>query len=56
LRNDRLVEIERVLQGGPLEEGNLVVISDHLTLSHDAKVKVRRVVDMTVAWDTNAEE
>jgi multidrug efflux pump subunit AcrA (membrane-fusion protein) len=50
LRNDRFVEIERVLQGGPLKEGTLVVVSDHLTLSHDAKVKVKRVLDMTVAW------
>lgn len=56
LRNDRFVEIESVLQGGPLDEGTLVVVSNHLTLSHDAKVKVRRVVDVTVAWDTNAEE
>ncbi len=56
LQNDQLVEIESVLQGGPLDEGTLVVVSDHLTLSHDAKVKVKRVVDMTVAWSTSAEE
>ena len=50
LRNDRFVEIERILQGGPLDVGTLVVVSDHLTLSHDAKVRVKKVVDMTVAW------
>ena len=55
-RNDRFVEVESVLQGGPLDEGTLVVVSDHLTLSHDAKVKVRRVVDVTVAWSASAEE
>ncbi len=55
-RNDRSVEVERVLQGGPLDEGTLVVVSDHLTLSHDAKVKVRRVVDVAVAWSASAEE
>jgi multidrug efflux pump subunit AcrA (membrane-fusion protein) len=57
LRNDRFVEIERVLQGGPLDEGTLVIVSDHLTLSHDAKVRVKKVVDMTVAWASpDAEE
>lgn len=57
LRNDRFVEIERVLQGGPLDVGTLVVVSDHLTLSHDAKVRVKKVVDMTVAWaSADAEE
>ena len=56
LRNDRFAEVESVLQGGPLDEGTLVVVSDHLTLAHDAKVKVRRVVDMTVAWSAGAED
>ena len=56
LRNDRFAEVESVLQGGPLDEGTLVVVSDHLTLTHDAKVKVQRVVDMTVAWSASAEE
>ena len=50
LRNDRFVEIERVLQGGPLDEGTLVIVSDHLTLSHDARVRVKKVVDVAVAW------
>jgi len=42
--NDKVVEIERVLQGGPLEPGTRVIVSDHLTLSHDAPVKVGKVV------------
>jgi hypothetical protein len=54
LRNDQFSEIEGVLQGGPLDVGTLVVVSDHLTLSHDAKVKVRRVVDSQVAWTSPA--
>jgi RND family efflux transporter MFP subunit len=54
LRNDQFSEIESVLQGGPLDVGTLVVVSDHLTLSHDAKVKVRRVVDSQVAWTSPA--
>ncbi len=56
LRNDRFVEIERVLQGGPLDEGSLVVVSDHLTLSHDARVRVKKVLDMTVAWAKSGAE
>lgn len=43
LSNDRVIEVEKVLQGGPLDEGTLVVISDHLTLTHEAKIKVKKV-------------
>jgi len=43
LMNDRLVEVDRVLQGGPLDPGTLVVVSDHLTLTHGAKVKVKKI-------------
>ena len=50
LRNDQFVEVANVLQGGPLDAGALVVVSDHLTLAHDAKVDVKRVVDTRVAW------
>jgi RND family efflux transporter MFP subunit len=50
LRNDQFVEVEGVLQGGPLDEGALVVVSDHLTLAHDAKVEVKRVVEAQMAW------
>ncbi|HEX9900531.1 MAG TPA: efflux RND transporter periplasmic adaptor subunit, partial [Candidatus Methylomirabilis sp.] len=48
--NDRFVEITKILQGGPLEPGTPVVISDHLTLTHDAPVKVKKIVDTEVAW------
>jgi RND family efflux transporter MFP subunit len=48
--NDRFIEIAKVIQGGPLEPGALAVISDHLTLTHDAKVKVRKVVATQFAW------
>ena len=45
--NDRTVEIARVLQGGPLEAGDAVVVSNHLTLTDNAKIDVRgtRAVD-----------
>jgi RND family efflux transporter MFP subunit len=56
LRNDQFSEVDRVLQGGPLDPGTLVVVSDHLTLSHDAKVKVRRVVNNRVAWSNTEAE
>jgi hypothetical protein len=50
LANDFLVEIERVLQGGTLEPGDQVVVSEHLTLAHEALVKVRRTVDSPDPW------
>jgi len=56
LRNDRFTEVERVLQGGPLDPGTLIVISNHLTLSHDAKVKVRKIIDNRVAWSNEPSE
>lgn len=54
LRNDDFTEIRRVTQGGPLDPGTLVVISNHLTLSHDAKIKVRRIVDSRVTWTSDS--
>ena len=51
LRNDHAVEIARVVQGGPVEEGTPVVIDNHLTLTHDAKVKVRRTEPLVDPWD-----
>jgi RND family efflux transporter MFP subunit len=50
LRNERLIEIERVLQGGPLDDGDLVVVSDHLTLTHDSKIRVKKVVNAADPW------
>lgn len=49
-RNDHLVDIAQVLQGGSLAPGDLVIVSDHLTLAHDAKVKVKDVVATRDPW------
>jgi len=48
--NDHLVEIKSVLQGGTLDPGDRVVVSDHLTLAHDAKIKVRRTLPLNDPW------
>ena len=55
-RNDLFVEIDRVLQGGPLEAGTPVVISDHLTLAHDALIKIKRTVTPPNAWASFQQE
>ena len=54
--NDTMVGIDKVLQGGPLDDGTLVVVSNHLTLTHDAKVKVRKVVEPALAWFAEPQE
>jgi multidrug efflux pump subunit AcrA (membrane-fusion protein) len=54
-RNDHLVEITRVDQGGPLDPGTLVVVRNHLTLTHDAKVKVKKNVGIKDPWYTKEE-
>jgi multidrug efflux pump subunit AcrA (membrane-fusion protein) len=56
LSNDRLIEITKVVQGGPLDPGTLVVVSNHLTLSHKAKIKVRKVVDTKFAFASSPAE
>jgi RND family efflux transporter MFP subunit len=53
--NDHMVEITGVLQGGTLEPDDRVVVSDHLTLAHDAKIKVRRTVAAGDPWITSAQ-
>jgi RND family efflux transporter MFP subunit len=50
LRNDHVVEIARVVQGGPVDAGTLVVVDNHLTLTHDAQVKVRRTEPLVDPW------
>jgi RND family efflux transporter MFP subunit len=55
-RNDHLIEIERVAQGGPLEPGTLVIVDNHLTMTHDAKVKVRKKVEIQDPWIEAAED
>jgi membrane fusion protein (multidrug efflux system) len=49
-QNDHVVEIARVLQGGPLEPGEQVVVSDHLTLTENAKIRVKRVRPVDDPW------
>ena len=50
LRNDHAVEIERVVQGGPIDAGTQVVVDNHLTLTHDAKINVRSTVELEDPW------
>ena len=54
--NDHLVEITSVLQGGTLDPGDRVVVSDHLTLAHDAKIKVRKTVKVVDPWVNSAQD
>lgn len=53
--NDHLVEVTSVLQGGTLDPDDRVVVSDHLTLAHDAKIKVRRTVAAGDPWISSAQ-
>ena len=55
-RNNHLVEIARVDQGGPLEPGTLVVVDNHLTLTHDAKIKVKKTAEIKDPWAVPAEQ
>ncbi len=50
LQNDDWVEITAVHSGGSLSPGDEVVVSDHLTLSHEAKIKVRKKVEQEDRW------
>ena len=54
--NDHLVEITSVLQGGTLEPDDRVVVSDHLTLAHDAKIKVRKTVPVSDPWIAGSQD
>ena len=51
LQNDDWVEILRVHSGGTLAPGDQVVVSDHLTLAHEAKIKVGKTVAPHDKWD-----
>jgi len=53
--NDHMVEITSVIQGGTLEPGDRVIVSDHLTLAHDAKVKVRKTLPAGDPWLESAQ-
>jgi RND family efflux transporter MFP subunit len=49
-QNEDLVEIKKVLQGGQLAPGDKVIVSDHLTLTHDAKIKIKKTLPVTDPW------
>lgn len=48
--NDQWVEITAVAAGGSLTPGDRVVVSDHLTLAHEAKIKVRATRPVHDRW------
>ena len=48
--NNDLVEITRVLQGGQLAPNDKVIVSDHLTLTHDTKIKVKKTLPIKDPW------
>jgi hypothetical protein len=50
LENDDWVEILQVHSGGSLGPEDEVVVSDHLTLAHEAKIKVRKRVPPVDRW------
>ncbi|MBT7311537.1 efflux RND transporter periplasmic adaptor subunit [bacterium] len=52
LQNSEWVEITKVHSGGTLVPGDNVVVSNHLTLAHEAKIKVKKVVAQTDRWAT----
>ncbi len=51
LQNDEWVEILKVHSGGSLAPGDEIVVSDHLTLAHEAKIKVRKKIAPVDRWD-----
>jgi RND family efflux transporter MFP subunit len=55
-RNDHLVEIARIDQGGPLDPGTPVIVDNHLTMTHDAKVKVKTMVEIDDPWIEAADD
>jgi membrane fusion protein (multidrug efflux system) len=56
LENDRWIEILAVHSGGSLAPGEKVVVSDHLTLAHEAKISVRRTREPASRWAFAAAE
>ncbi len=51
LQNEEWVEILKVHSGGSLAPGDEIVVSDHLTLAHEAKIKVRKKIAPVDRWD-----
>jgi RND family efflux transporter MFP subunit len=50
LENEDWIEILAVHSGGSLEPGDRVVVSDHLTLAHEAKIQVRKTLPPEDRW------
>ncbi len=50
LQNEDWVEITKVHSGGSLSPGDEVVVSDHLTLAHQAKIKIRKRIPPHDRW------
>ena len=50
LENANWVEILNVHSGGSLAPGEKVVVTNHLTLAHEAKIKVRRTQPPKDRW------
>ncbi len=55
-QNERLVEIARVDQGGPLDPGTQIIVDNHLTMTHDAKIKIKKEVEVPDPWASQEEE
>jgi len=55
LENDEWIEILKVHSGGSLAPGEQVVVSDHLTLAHEAKLKIRKTLPSRDRWIDGAE-
>jgi RND family efflux transporter MFP subunit len=51
LENNNWVEILQVHSGGSLAPGDRVVVSDHMTLAHEARIDVRRTRPPVDRWD-----
>jgi membrane fusion protein, copper/silver efflux system len=51
--NSEWIEILKVHSGGSLAAGESVVITNHLTLAHEAKLKVTKTLDIPDRWATN---
>jgi membrane fusion protein, multidrug efflux system len=50
MENENWIEILRVHSGGSLAHGEQVVVSDHLTLAHEAKINIRKTKNPTDYW------
>lgn len=51
LENEDWVEITAVHSGGSLDPGDEVVVSDHLTLAHEARISIRKRTEPVDRWD-----